>query len=98
MARFTTRVELHDGTGEDYAVLHDAMEAVGFSRFIQGSDGQWYHMPWAEYNLDANVEIVTVRDRASQAAQKTGRTAAVLVTEGTRCWTGLERASSTVSR
>ncbi len=36
MAKFTTRVELHNATGEDYNTLHDAMESVGFSRLIYG--------------------------------------------------------------
>jgi len=98
MARFTTRVELHNGTGEDYNALHDAMESAGFSRLIQGSDGVWHHMPWAEYNLDANVAIETVRDRASQAAAATGCKAGVLVTEGTRAWVGLEIATAPANR
>lgn len=93
MARFTTRVELHNGTGEDYNRLHEAMESAGFSRLIFGSDGVWYHMPWAEYNMDAPVSIETVRSKASEAAAPTGCKAEVLVTEGTRTWIGLEAAS-----
>ena len=89
MAKCTTRVELHNATGEDYDKLHDAMESIGFSRLIYGSDGVWYHLPWAEYNIDAPVGIEEVRDKASQAAATTGCKAAILVTEGTRAWQGL---------
>lgn len=41
MASFTVRVELHDADEDDYATLHDAMEARGFARTIKGPDGKW---------------------------------------------------------
>ena len=90
MANFTVRVELHQATGADYDVLHAAMEQKGFSRFITGDNGQTYHMPWAEYNGSGNLTSVQVRDIARTAADDTGKSNAVLVTESTtRAWIGL---------
>lgn len=93
MANFTVRVELHDALGADYDVLHAAMEQEGFSRFITGDNGQNYHMPWAEYNGSGNLTSVQVRDIARTAANTTGKSNAVLVTESTtRAWIGLATA------
>ena len=90
MANFTVRVELHQAVGTDYDGLHAAMERKGFSRFITGDNGQTYHMPWAEYNGSGNLTSVQVRDIARIAADTTGKTSAVLVTESTtRAWIGL---------
>ena len=50
MAQFTTRVELHRATGEDYSSLHSAMEYQGFSRTIRSDDGIIYILPTAEYD------------------------------------------------
>jgi hypothetical protein len=90
MANFTVRVELHQATGADYDVLHVAMEQKGFSRFITGDNGQTYHMPWAEYSGSGNLTSVQVRDIARAAADITGKSNAVLVSESTtRAWIGL---------
>jgi hypothetical protein len=90
MARFTVRVELHDGKGEDYDVLHTAMEGEGFSRFITDEKGIRYHMPWAEYNRDAGIASNDVLQSAKRAANRTGRKYAVLVTESAgRTWENL---------
>jgi hypothetical protein len=90
MANFTVRVELHNAQGSDYERLHTAMEQKGFSRQITADDGKAYHMPWAEYNATANLTCIRVRDIAREAADSTGRSNAVLVTEAaTRAWIGL---------
>jgi hypothetical protein len=66
------------------------MEQKGFSRFITGNNGQTYHMPWAEYNGTGNLTSTQVRDIARTAADTTGKSNAVLVTESTsRAWIGL---------
>lgn len=91
MANFTVRVELHQAQGSDYDALHAAMEHVGFSRLITGDDGQTYHLPWAEYGGSGNLTSVQVRDIARTAANTTGKSNAVFVTEAnTRAWVGLQ--------
>lgn len=88
---FTTRVELHQANYEDYSRLHREMELEGFGRTITSDDGRMYHLPTAEYNMEANLTYEQVRDKASRAAAKTRRTYAVLVTEGRiRAWSGLQ--------
>lgn len=88
--QFTTRVELHAAAKQDYHTLHQAMEREGFSRVIQGSNGQWYELPEAEYNREANMPITDVRESAGRAASTTGRNYSVLVSEATsRAWIGL---------
>lgn len=92
MSQFITRVELHKGTGDDYEQLHAAMARAGFTRTIRGSDGVTYHLPWAEYYVDTTSTIEQVRSAAVAAAQTTGRTAAVLVSQASQiAWQGLSR-------
>jgi hypothetical protein len=92
MSRFITRVELHDGTSDDYDRLHVAMARAGFPQTIQGSDGVTYHLPWAEYYANTTDTIEQVRSAAVSAANTTGRTSAVLVSQATKiAWQGLAR-------
>ena len=90
MNQFITRVELHNGTSEDYEKLHAAMARAGFSRTIRGSDGVTYHLPWAEYYANTTGTIEQVRSAAVSAANTTGRTSAVLVSQALQiAWQGL---------
>jgi len=90
MARFTVRVELHDAESEEYEVLHAAMEARGFSRFIADTNGILYHLPWAEYNRDAQLTRKAILKSARQAADQTGKKYCVLVTQSAgRTWHNL---------
>jgi len=90
MAQFTVRVELHQAQWDDYETLHSAMERQGFSRLIKADDGTTYQLPWAEYNVTANLTSMQVLDAARAAANTTGKQNAVLVTEAVRrAWIGL---------
>jgi hypothetical protein len=92
MTRYTTRVVLHNAAWDDYEALHGYMESQRFSRIIKNDDGIAYHMPDAEYNLEADIDRATVMARARAAAGKTGKKFAVLVTESNgRTWHGLEQ-------
>jgi hypothetical protein len=87
MASFTTRVELHGATSQDYDVLHAWMHAEGFKRTIRAENGVEYHLPTAEYDLAGGYSVMMVRDKAARAASKTGRRFWILVTEaGPRAW------------
>ena len=68
MPSFTTRVELHQATYEDYENLHAAMERVGFSRTIKSGDGITYHLPTAEYDKSSNFTRAQILDQAKAAA------------------------------
>jgi hypothetical protein len=57
------------------------MEGRGFSRRIASADGKAYQLPWAEYNGSGNLTSSQVRDIARDAANSTGKSNAVLVTE-----------------
>jgi hypothetical protein len=93
MTGFTTRVELHDADDDDYENLHDAMEARGFTRNIEGSSGTVYKLPPAEYNYEGNVTKKQVLEKAEKAAETTGLKYSVLVTESNgRTWNHLEKA------
>jgi hypothetical protein len=93
MARFTTRVELHDAkTWEDYNKLHIAMEKEGFTRTIR-TDNESYQLPTAEYNRDAALTKEEILESAKKAASTTGHKFAVLVTESNgRLWHNLTKA------
>jgi hypothetical protein len=93
MAKFTTRVELHDATDNDYERLHSAMERGGFTRLITSGDGNVYRLPWAEYNFEGNSSCSDILDGAKRAASTTGCTFEVLVTESAgRSWQNLSPA------
>jgi hypothetical protein len=93
MAQFTVRVELHNANGDDYNVLHTAMESEGFSRFITSDQGTRYHMPWAEYDgASSTLSRLQVLTAAQRADNRTGRTHGILVTESAgRTWDGLTK-------
>jgi len=94
MARFMTRVVLHDdATWRDYDQLHREMESRGFSRQIRGDDARWYHLPHAEY-LEGQSTVIEVRDRARAAATATGKRHSVLTVEYTAAaWWNLDAIS-----
>lgn len=91
MAQFTTRVELHRATGEDYARLHSAMEQSGFSRMIKGADGNTYLLPTAEY--ERSGEDLTgdqIHNDAWRAAASVSQRFSILITEAVGItWSGL---------
>lgn len=90
MDTFTVRIELHDPDDGDYDTLHDAMEAIGFSRTITGDDGIEYHLPHAEYIITSNYTAQRILNRAKKAARTTGCLHGVLVTESISIsWFGL---------
>lgn len=87
MAKFTTRVELHNAGEDDYITLHSAMAREGFSRYIESKDGKTYHLPTAEYNLEDDCTRGDVLARAKRAAASTRLGYEVLVTESAgRTW------------
>jgi len=81
MPAYTTRVELHKATGEDYTNLHAAMEERGFARTITSGKGVTYHLPWGEYEFSGTETRADVLRMAMEAAGSTGRKYEVLVTQ-----------------
>jgi hypothetical protein len=91
MASFTTRVELHGASGEQYELLHAAMERAGFRRWIEGQDASGvthrFALPTAEYDYEASANAAQVRDLAKRIADGVKFGAWVLVTQGAdRAW------------
>jgi hypothetical protein len=93
MARFTTRVQLHgvDEGDDAYETLHRQMKKRGFSRTIE-SDSATYDLPWGSYNYVGERTIDEVHQQAKAAAAASGHDAGIVVTEGTRKWSGLRSA------
>jgi hypothetical protein len=94
MAQFTTRVELHGVTWQDYEKLHSAMELQGFSRTITANNGISYLLPMAEYNR-AGQKLTTeqVLNDAKVAASSVAGKFSILVTEASaRAWLELREA------
>jgi hypothetical protein len=90
MPGFTVRVELHNATYQDYENLHAAMGRAGFSRQIKSDAGKTYQLPTAEYIKSADVTRSQVLNQAKTAANSTGKTSGVLVTEAIGwTWDGL---------
>lgn len=92
MAQFTTRVELHNATYNDYETLHREMDRRGFARTIRADNGEVYQLPTAEYDCSATNGRATVLAAAQAAAAQTGKSASILVTESAgRTWSGLQK-------
>lgn len=97
MSNFTVRIVLHDVSydeSEEYTELHDAMFAAGFSRIIDNGKGVKYHMPPAEYNYSHATQTVSeVSEKARKTAESSyeKKKVSVLVTQGNRAWSNLER-------
>jgi hypothetical protein len=90
MASFTTRVELHHATREDYTLLHERMRTQGFFLAIRADDGTVYQLPPAEYDYTGAITRAQVLEKAKVAAASVKSSYAVLVTESAgRTWYGL---------
>lgn len=81
MANFMTRVELHNGTAQDYQRLHDAMAMQNFSRTIIDQQGIRYHLPTAEYHSFGNIDANEVLEYAKAAVRSIGKTASIVTSE-----------------
>ncbi|MGD1072635.1 MAG: DUF2622 domain-containing protein [Bryobacteraceae bacterium] len=91
MPSFTTRVELHQASYQDYERLHAVMERAGFSRYITSDKSVTYHLPTAEYDKSGSFTSAQILNQAKAAANSTGRKNGVLVTESNgRTWDGLD--------
>jgi hypothetical protein len=78
MKRFSVRIELHGAESKDYAQLHDAMKARGFTRTfpIQLDNGRSVtkELLRGEYDYIGNVNLIDdVMDLAIEAVQITLR-------------------------
>jgi hypothetical protein len=92
MAKFTTRVELHDADSDDYETLHSAMKSKGFTRYLTDSDGVKWTLPTAEYNYVGNATKSEVLEKAKAAAKQTKLKHEILVTKSDgRTWYNLKK-------
>lgn len=92
MAKFTTRVELHNIRSiTGYDELHKEMKQRGFSRLIK-REGVTYHLPHAEYSYSGDQTKKRVLALAKDAVAALDASASILVTEskGSRAWDGLK--------
>ncbi|UVE64755.1 hypothetical protein L2Y90_12945 [Burkholderia pyrrocinia] len=81
MPQFMTRVELHNASAADYLRLHEAMATKHFARRIQDTQGNWYHLPTAEYHSFGDIDANTVLELAKAAVQSIGKTASVITSQ-----------------
>jgi hypothetical protein len=74
MAKFLTRVELHDAKWpDDFNTLQAAMKREGFSTTITSSAGVTYLLPTAEYYKISDDNLQTVIESVKRAAASTGK-------------------------
>jgi hypothetical protein len=82
MARYITRVELHEAkVPRDTDALQKAMLEEGFVATIKGGSGQLYRLPTGEFYRDEEVTMAEVLQFAKNAAERTGRRFSILVSE-----------------
>jgi hypothetical protein len=90
MARFTVRVELHDGqNGEGREAMNDGMAAQGFTRLIRMLRGRPYLLPTAEYRIIGKYTRAQVCRLAKTGLASAAAKAAILVTQGPCSWLNL---------
>ena len=91
MTSFVTRVEIHNGSAEDYLNLNTVMEAAGFSRAIQSSEGTAVCLPTGQYIGNGELTAGEVSLLAQSAALKTKKGFAVFVSDlNVAAWFGLD--------
>lgn len=85
MRSFHTRIDLLDGTPEDYQVLHQAMRECGFSRTMLGADRRVLHLSQVQYLFHSASEAPAERERintlALQSAESTSKLASIVTIE-----------------
>ena len=93
MANYMARVELDLAGPEDYERLHASMRQRGYLRQITGEDGVVYRLPTGTYYItDSSAGLSVALNAAVDAANETGKRAAVLVTDWYAArWTGLAK-------
>lgn len=90
MAKFTTRIVLHNAGRDDYSDLYTYMDQEGFSDAITSGNGNTYKMPDGEYDIQGSFDLDGVMKKAKRAAGKTGKEYVVFITESSgRKWIGL---------
>jgi len=93
MASFTVRMVLKGGEWEDYEKLYARMEMKGFTKEVEGSSGQVYELPDAEYIYDGSATRDEVFEKAKVAVEGVGLRYSIFITESKgRTWCGLEKA------
>ncbi|MDX7992614.1 hypothetical protein [Xenorhabdus littoralis] len=87
MADFTVRVELHKANADDYELLHEKMDAKGYSKEISLSSDKKYKLPSAEYVATKNKTTSEVRDEVVKIASSVKKNPNVLITKSAgRAW------------
>lgn len=96
MANYLARVELELAGLEDYERLHTGMRRRGYLREIAGEDGEVYVLPTGTYYVtDSSAVLSVALSAAVDAANETGKPAAVFVTDWHAArWAGLAKHSS----
>jgi len=91
MANYMARIELREAASEDYERLDAAMQRRGYLRTMPGEDGASYQLPTGTYYVTGSSAILEVALRAAvDAAEETGKAAAVMVTDWRSArWSGL---------
>lgn len=98
MSRYTTRIELSAEADEvAYELLEKEMKLMNFVTTITDGFGQNYQLPPGEYNIETNVDVDLVLNRAKKAAiavkqeMALSKEASILVTESAhREWVKLD--------
>ena len=81
MNNYITRIELHYALEQDYQTLHNQMSQSGFSRTIMGDNGVAYMLPTATYSYQGSANIDDVYNAAANAANTTGKSSWILVSQ-----------------
>lgn len=90
MALYIIRVELHGAQEQNYEVLHKEMTRLGFYRSIVNANRVEFQLPSAEYAISANSTPRAILNLAKGAANSTGRTSWILVTEVANSGSGID--------
>jgi predicted TIM-barrel enzyme len=66
------------------------MDKAGFTDMIVASNSGRWRMPPGEYTINSSLDFEQIRDYVYAAASNIVRKHAVIVTEGTSAWQGID--------
>jgi len=85
MATFIVRVQLTNGTIQNYTILKNALLRVGFTKKIVAADGTAYNLPNGNYLGESDKDVMGVLEVVKRVLGRIGDTKAmVLVTESAK--------------
>ncbi|CNI82717.1 phage protein [Yersinia pekkanenii] len=88
MTSYIARVEISGGDANEYALLHEMMRGIGFSKEIVGDEGRVSSLPTGTYVANLDQDIDAVRDNIQRVALQVSDNSPQIVVCSFDRWSG----------